>query len=227
MVQVENGFVTLRLRFFKTGPLQYISHLDLVRTLNKILVRTHLPLWYTEGFNPKPKLSFVANLSIGTESVCEYMDIRLTEVMDPDEVRRRLNANMTPDMQITEAYYPDTKLTDMHWLRYDIRIRTVGADDDMAARCEQVLGADRLMVVKRAKDGSPTPADIRPSVREAHVRCEERELRIDAVLGLLNPEYLITALRESVGILRDPDLTRESYSILRTGAYREDMTPFR
>lgn len=227
MVQVENGFVTLRLRFFKTGALQYISHLDLVRTLNKILVRTHLPLWYTEGFNPKPKLSFVANLSIGTESVCELMDIRLTEVMDPAEVQRRLNANMTPQMQITEAYYPETKLTDMRWLRYDIRIHTAGADDALATRCEQVLGAEQITVVKRAKDGTPVPTDIRPSVREAHARIDGGELRIDAVLGLLNPEYLITALREGAGILQDPDLTQEYYSILRTEAYREDMTPFR
>ena len=227
MVQIENGYATLRLKFYKVGKLQYISHLDLVRTFNKILVRAHLPLWYTEGFNPKPKLSFVANLSIGTESVCEYMDIRLTEVMDPEAVRKVLNANLTDEMQITEAYYPDSKLTAMTWLRYEIRIHTDGTDAALADRCREVLNADRIEVMKRNKEGQSVPADIRASVRSAEVSVENGDLRIDAVLGFLNPEYLIDALRAGAGILHNPDLTKEYYSVMRTAAYFEDMTPFR
>ena len=72
MVQVtaNTPYVTLRFKFKKLGKLQYISHLDLVRTMNKIIVRAKLPLWYSEGFNPKPKMIFAAPLSICTESVC-------------------------------------------------------------------------------------------------------------------------------------------------------------
>ena len=97
MVQVNNTPITLRVKFFKKGRLQYISHLDLVRTMMKIIVRAKLPLWYTEGFNPKPKITFAAPLSIGTESMCEFMDIRLTEKMPAEEAMRRLNENMTDD----------------------------------------------------------------------------------------------------------------------------------
>ena len=79
MVQVSNSPITVRIKFLKEGGLQYISHLDLVRTMHKIIVRSKLPLWYTEGFNPKPKMVFAAPLSIGTESKTEYMDLRLTE----------------------------------------------------------------------------------------------------------------------------------------------------
>ncbi len=72
MVQVNNEKLFIRLKFKKTGNLQYISHLDLVRTMHKVIVRADLPLWYTEGFNPKPKMIFAAPLSIGTESLSEF-----------------------------------------------------------------------------------------------------------------------------------------------------------
>ena len=98
MVQVNNTPITLRVKFHKIGNLQYISHLDLVRTMMKVIVRAKLPLWYTEGFNPKPKLAFAAPLSIGTESVSEFMDIRLTEKIDPQDAVNALNTNMTSEM---------------------------------------------------------------------------------------------------------------------------------
>ena len=95
MVQVNNEKIVIRFKFKKVGNLQYISHLDLVRTMNKIIVRANLPLWYTEGFNPKPKMVFAAPLSIGCESFCEFLDLRLTERIDPEVAKERLNANMT------------------------------------------------------------------------------------------------------------------------------------
>ena len=89
MVQLtpQHPYVTLRLKFKKVGSLQYISHLDLVRTMSKIITRAKLPLWYTEGFNPKPKMIFAAPLSIGTESVCEFMDLRLVDDISPEEAK--------------------------------------------------------------------------------------------------------------------------------------------
>ena len=85
MVQVNPTKLFLRFKFRKGGSLQYVSHLDLVRTMHKVIVRAKLPLWYTEGFNPKPKMIFAAPLSIGTESLCEFMDIRMNEQIDPAE----------------------------------------------------------------------------------------------------------------------------------------------
>ena len=85
MVQVNDTKRIIRFRMKKMGSLQYISHLDLVRTMHKVIVRAKLPLWYTEGFNPKPKMVFAAPLSIGTESECEFMDIRLNDYIAPEE----------------------------------------------------------------------------------------------------------------------------------------------
>ena len=106
MVSLSNNpaYSVLRVKFKKVGDLQYISHLDLVRTMHKIIVRAGLPLWYTEGFNPKPKMAFAAPLSVGTESLCEFMDLRVTEAISPEEILARLNKNMTDEMQELEAY---------------------------------------------------------------------------------------------------------------------------
>ena len=168
MVQVNNTPITLRVKFFKTGNLQYISHLDLVRTMMKIIVRAKLPLWYTEGFNPKPKITFAAPLSIGTESMCEFMDIRLTEKISPKTVLERLNANMTAQMQATDAYYPESKMTELRWLAYEIDIETSGADESLAEKCDNALKADTLPVLKKTKSGEAV-VDIRGLIHSSEV----------------------------------------------------------
>ena len=107
MVQVENsGSYTIRFRFKKMGSLQYVSHLDLVRTMHKIVVRSRLPLKYTEGFNPKPKMVFAAPLSIGTESLCEFLDLRLSERVDESVALEALNRNIQSRL-LQVFYYQD------------------------------------------------------------------------------------------------------------------------
>ena len=234
MVQLtpQHPYVTLRLKFKKVGSLQYISHLDLVRTMSKIITRAKLPLWYTEGFNPKPKMIFAAPLSIGTESVCEFLDIRLVDDIPTDEVKARLNANMTDEMQVIEAYYTEEKLTDLKWLAYSIDITTDGASAELADACQRTLLGEKVLVAKKAKPREEAPVvDIRPLIKDISTEYRDGVIHIDATLSadassFLNPEYVIKALRSECGILSNPDLTKEYYSIMRTAAYKGDMSEF-
>ena len=235
MVQLtpQHPYVTLRLKFKKIGSLQYISHLDLVRTMSKIITRAKLPLWYTEGFNPKPKMIFAAPLSIGTESVCEFMDLRLIDDIPPDEAKARLNANMTDEMQVIDAYYTEDKLTELKWLAYSIDITTDNASAELAAQCGEYLLGDKVTVTKKAKPWEEAPVvDIRPLIKDIKAELRDGAIHIDALLSadassFLNPEYVIKALRTECGILSNPDLTKEYYTIMRTRAYKGDMTEFR
>ena len=235
MVQLtpQHPYLTLRVKFKKVGSLQYISHLDLVRTMSKIITRAKLPLWYTEGFNPKPKMIFAAPLSIGTESMCEFMDIRLIDDIPADEVKSRLNANMTDEMQVIDAYYTEDKLTELKWLSYSIDIKTNGASEELAKLCQESLLAQSVLVTKKAKPREEAPTvDIRPLIRSISADCREGMIHIYAVLSadassFLNPEYVIKALKATAGILSDPDLTKEYYTIMRTEAFKGDMTEFR
>ena len=235
MVQLtpQHPYVTLRLKFKKVGSLQYISHLDLVRTMSKIITRAKLPLWYTEGFNPKPKMIFAAPLSIGTESVCEFMDLRLIDDIPPEEAKARLNANMTDEMQVIDAYYTEEKLTELKWLVYSIDIKTDNATEELAKACEAALLKEQVLVKKKAKPREEAPTvDIRPLIKEISAELRGELIHIDAILSadassFLNPEYVIKALKAECGILSNPDLTKEYYTTLRTEAFKGDMTEFR
>lgn len=232
MVQVNNTPINLRVKFKKTGRLQYISHLDLVRTMNKIIVRAGLPLWYTEGFNPKPKMVFAAPLSIGTESMTEFMDLRLTERMSEEEALLRLNRNMTDEMQAIEAYYPESKLTDLKWFSYTMRIKTSGDPVELSEKCEKVLLSESVTVEKKTKSGDMVLADIRPLIKSVSAAADGEEIKISCVFSadqsaFLNPEYVIKALKGSCGILSSDDLLAEYYSIMREVAYCDDMSLFK
>ena len=231
MVQVNNTPITLRVKFCKVGNLQYISHLDLVRTMMKVIVRAKLPLWYTEGFNPKPKLVFAAPLSTGVESVCEFMDIRLTEKIDPKMAIDALNANMTLQMQAIDAYYPEEKMTALRWLEYSIRINTIGACEKLADDCREALEADEISILKKTKSGEDL-VNIKPLIKSADVTLDGGIVSVKCVLSadsssFLNPEYVVKVLREKCGVLSSGDLISENYTILRTNAYREDMSEFK
>lgn len=232
MVQVNNTPINLRIKFKKVGGLQFISHLDLVRTMHKVIVRAGLPLWYTEGFNPKPKMVFAAPLSIGTESISEFLDIRLTERMPPEEAIARMNRNMAGELQALDAYYPESKLTDLKWLSYTVLIKTAHADRALSEKCEKALLDECVEVKKRAKSGDEVTVNIRPLIKTASSVLDGDIIRISCVLSAdpsayLNPEYIVKVLKGKCGILADADLTKEYYSIMRENAYFSDMTEFR
>ena len=226
----NNTPIVLRVKFKKVGNLQYVSHLDLVRTMHKIIVRSKLPLWYTEGFNPKPKMVFAAPLSIGTESLVEFMDLRLIERIDPATAISSLNANMTDELVVLDAYYPESKLTDLKWLSYVITLDTAGASVELAENINAALRADALHVAKKQKPDDTM--DIKPLIKFASAVYDGGVIRIDCTLSadassFLNPEYLVKYLRSACGVLSNENIMTESYSILRHGAYAADMSEYR
>lgn len=220
----------VRLRFVKRGSLAYIAHLDLVRTLTKAIARAGIPVRYSEGFNPHPRLSFAVAMSIGLESDCELLDIRLVKEVDPSLLLAAFNATLTEELQATEAYLPQSKFTDIAYSSYRMEIVTAGATEALAKEAERLLTEGPVVVFKRSKSGDKD-TDISGGIKEATLRCEAGTLILDTVLaadnaGFINPEYLVTFLKERLGILQGDEM-KERYSILRTGLYRADMTPFR
>ena len=101
----------LRVRFHKIGVFQYISHLDLMRTMTRVMARSHLPVRYTNGFNPKPHLVFSAPLPVGAESPREFVDVEVLREVDLDEVKAVLNSGLPEDLAAEEVYYAETKFS--------------------------------------------------------------------------------------------------------------------
>jgi radical SAM-linked protein len=199
--------------------------------MSRILVRAKLPMWYTQGFNPHAKVIFGLPLSVGTESECEFIDLRVDRDITGKEVKERLNRELTDEMQVIEAYYPETKFTDLAWLSYTVKIKTENASRELAGACDSLLNSEKIEILKNTKSGEKM-VDIRPLIRNASAVLDGDFIRISACLSadpamFLNPEYLIKALRDKLGVLSSPDLTKEEYSIMRERAYFADMTEFR
>ena len=220
----------VRLRFFKRGSLAFIAHLDLVRTFTKSVARAGIPVRYSEGFNPHPRLSFATAMSIGLESDCEFLDIRLVKEVDPERLLLAFNESLTAELQATEAYIPESKFTEIAYSSYRITIVTEGASEEMAEKARALLTEGPVVVYKRSKSGDKD-TDVSGGIRALDAAYEEGALVLTATLaadnaGFLNPEYLVTFLKEKLGILSGNALC-ERYTLLRTGLYFADMTPFR
>ena len=220
-VREKKEHIAVRIRFEKTGKLQYISHLDLHRTFCRLLVRCDVPVWYSEGFTPHPRLVFATPLSVGAESVCEYMDVFVNgtaETVDTDVIRWKLRDTGIDGLVITDVYIPSTKFSAITHSDYTIRIKTADASAALADKCAKELSVSPLVVLKRTKSGE-RDVDISSQIAYANVSFENGEIVISTRLtadsaNFLNPEYLVKVLKEKCGILGNEAI--DEYSIMRT-----------
>jgi len=213
----------LRIRFLKTGSLQFISHLDLMKTMTRLLIRSGLKMWYSEGFNPHPKLVFALPLSVGVESVCELLDVRVYGDIDYENLIRRLNESSTPELKFIEAYVPKRKFKEIAYARYKITVYSQNLTEGCADAVTKLFRSP-IIVSKRKKSGDHD-TDIVPFVRSLSAKFDAgaHELCVNTVLSAspdnyLNPEYIVEAIRRATGAPSDEDFTPggDSYRILRT-----------
>ena len=93
----------IRFKFSKVGAYKYFSHLDIISIISRAIRRAKIRVKYSEGFNPKPKISFGPPTSLGIESRAEYGDIILTEDLEPEDFLMRLNHALKDKIKIEEA----------------------------------------------------------------------------------------------------------------------------
>ncbi len=219
--------VTMRVVFSKTGNLQFFSHLDLQRTWQRILVRASIPMWYTLGFNPHAKITFGVPLPVGSEGLEEMVDLRIDREITPAEMKAQLNAELTPEMQVSEVYIPTTAFSDIAWATYEMTMRTVGDAAENAKSINAIFaeGAAPVVMSKRSKSGDKD-IDILPLIHALKATADcHGEIHIRATLRAgntenLNPEYIIKAIRERSDML--PEGERSAfYRILRLGFHSE------
>lgn len=218
------NYTLYRVKYTKMGNLKYISHLDLLRTMQRILLRSELPVWYSEGFNPQPKLSFGLPLSVGCESVCEYIDIRLTEPFSCEEVATRLTDAFPREMRIVSVYHPETKYNDIGCAGYTMTLRSPRVNEDTPATVKTLFGS-RLLVEKKSKRGMKT-VNLSELICRLDARLENGALVIDTVLPAssatyVNPELLIDAMTQHLGLLGS-NVMEESCDLIRTEVYFAD-----
>ncbi len=190
----------IRVCFSKMGKLQYISHLDLQRALNRMLLRSGLPIGYSEGFNPHPKLNIALPLSIYQEGERELFDFRITEDIPLEAIAERLRAVTFPGMEIISVSLAEGKLTTKFAL-WRLEFQT-----DMTVNEFETAVSGEMPVVKRSKKGEKT-VDISPMVNfvsaEANGNGIIARFKLNAAGNdYLNPSYIAAFLGDKVKLLR-------------------------
>jgi radical SAM-linked protein len=155
-----------RIRFSKLGKIRFTSHRDVARMWERALRRATLPVAYTEGFSPHPKLSFGLALSTGHESLGEYLDIDLAEPVDVERIAARL-APCLPiglDVQAAAEIEPGTPSLQQAVTSCTWRIEVVGLGPaELDERVDACLRAGSL-VVTRERKGHKVTDDLRPAI---------------------------------------------------------------
>lgn len=195
--------VNTRAFFSKTGRAKYISHLDLSSVIIRAMKRTKLPIWQTEGFNPRTYVTFMLPLSLGQEGLHEAMDFRLTEDVPYSEVKDRLNAALPPDIRVTEITVPKDKNTDITAARYQIDF--TADPEKLRSLCEK----EHILVEKRTKKGS-AEVDLKPLMTDVEFDGSRISLTLPAGTTFnINPSLLFEAYSAEYGeAVKQPRIIR-------------------
>ena len=143
----------VRIWFKKMGMSRYVSHLDLMRAMTRAIRRANLPLWYTEGFNPHPYMTFALPLSLGMESLCESMDIRIVGESTNEELYEMLKGSMPPGIDIISVEEPVYDPKHITFGEFDILFDSEKDADKLRSDIEDMLSKDELIVQKLGKKG--------------------------------------------------------------------------
>jgi radical SAM-linked protein len=198
-----------RIRFRKQGLLRLIGHRDLVRLLDRLFRRAGLRLGISEGFHPKPRISFPSALALGIEGLEEVMEVELAETCTAEEIQRRLQPHVPDGLSFSsiEILPPGTKRTRLQSTTYRIPIpvdRREGAAGRIAGLLDDPLGS-----VPRT--GGRRSVAWRPSVEELALRDGVLWMRFRAThQAAAGPRDLLAAL----GLA---DLEKAGFALVRCG----------
>ncbi len=212
----------------KGARIRFTGHLDLMRTMQRALRRSGLPVRYSQGFNPHMLMNAAAPLSLGMPGLRELIEIPVAEDISPEEFQDRLNAALPPDLRCRAVRaLPDEHPAPMAMLRAAQYLMELDEDDPNTPACmaalPRMLAAEALPAVRKTKTGEK-PCDVRPMIYDAQVLgprticatlalCEAGTLKPDLFLSVLaglagkeKPGAFITRLQ--MYAMKDGDLKR-------------------
>jgi radical SAM-linked protein len=221
-VERRPAALRVRLTYAKRGRARFISHLELIEVFDRACRRARLPLAFSQGHRPAPRLRFSPGLPVGAESTCEAVDIDLTSVLPTDEIARRFGAHLPDGLTVLAAEALTLRAPslehDLIGFRYRVDIGDL-LDGDGGAwiddRLADFLGRGAFPLHKRSGRGERI-IDARPLVHRL-ARVAPHTIEIDvgfSPAGSLKPTELLAALLDL-----DPETAR-ALPLLKTHAFR-------
>jgi radical SAM-linked protein len=194
----------LRIRYAKRGRLRFTSHRDVSRAIERAVARAGIPMAYSSGFHPHPRISYAGASPTGAASEAEYVELGLAQPCAAGDVRRDLDAVLPEGLDVVEAVDATESvagsLTDLlqasRW-----RLDVVGATpEEVAAAAERFLATDAVPVERMTKKGLRS-FDCRAAVVALEVLGDGRiELLLEHGTPAVRPDDVLTGLREAGGL---------------------------
>lgn len=150
----------IRSRFIKKADARFLGHLEMVDVFVRAARRAAIPMQFSEGFHPLPKISFTNPLPVGTESLAEYMDLDLCRYMKADEFQERLNRELPPGLRIIQATemalkgrpLPTVFAVDCFLISLEALERAF-LEEEVLERLQQALEQGELILIQEKKQG--------------------------------------------------------------------------
>ena len=192
-----SSYRKVRIYFTKEGDARFLSHLDLMRTIERALRRADLPVRFTEGMNPKVRMSFPTALPLGMESRCEVVELQLPPELTVAEICRRLDGELPDGIR---TYDGDVLFNGEKWTLAGISYLVFGPEDELPGEGElsRLLAREEVLVSRRKKD-----VDLKPLLQSA--ARERGRLAVSIAWtdnGTARPEDLLAALGRDPGRFR-------------------------
>ncbi len=214
-----------RILFTKTGRAVFISHLDLMRTMQRAFIRAGVRIGHTEGFNPHPYMNFALPLSLGVESRCELMEFKLEEETALSALPARLNGVLPEGIEVLEAYASNTKFKYIKWLDIEAHLFYYN-EVQPAAELAAFFARPELVMEKRTKRQTAS-VDIKPLIASLTVEdVSPGEALLTARLSAQEPSLSPAQLLEAVRQLA-PALAPGHVRTRRLEVFDKDMNIFR
>lgn len=192
----------LRLRYAKRGRLRFSSHRDFQRALERALRRASVPMAYSGGFTPHPKVSYANSAPTGTASEAEYVELSVTERCDPEAVREALDRSLPPGLDVLQVVEADAgsladRLEASEW-----EVRLPGVPRAVAADALDALLAEHEVEVERLFKNGLRRFDARGAVVDARVvtaddapDCAILRMVVRHTTPAVRPDDVLAALR--------------------------------
>jgi len=202
----------VRIRFCKQGNLRWIGHRDLMRCLERLFRRAGLPLAMSEGFHPKPRMSFPSALAVGIEGLDEVMDLQLAESRTAEQLHAQLAPHAPPGLKFNsvEVLPPGAKKARLHGVRYRAPI-PAERRTDVSERIARILAAKSHPIVR---SGRAAPLDLRPLLDELELREDMLWMRLRETPGASpRPREVLAAVGLSDPEIRKAQLCRTEVEV--------------
>ncbi len=186
------------LKYRRGEEVKYISHLDFVRFIHRVMRRVNLPMEYSQGFNPHPIMTVAMPLSVGVTSDCEYMKIGIAGDNDEKFIKETINNGMPPGFEILDVRKDVDKRYDFKKLSRAEYIVDIETDADISI--DEFLKNKTLNVMKKSKSGIKE-ADIRPHIFSIEkLEFSDGGLKLKMILSAgneynLKPDTVIDAMK--------------------------------